>query len=471
VNRCTSRSCRVNVVRKQISFIETDAEFLQFAQAVTREPYSAVLLSGGALAPQDENRYSMVAWDPYLVFQSKETSCTLRTSKNEFIHSGDPLQKLDELFNSFQPNFPLVCTPFSGGAIGYIAYDLKNRLEKLPQTAHDDLHLPDLLFFWPRQFLVFDRALKRADLLIFQYETDPYSASTNVLDFVNEVRKPEPFIVGPLRSNFKHLEYIDAVRRVRRYIRQGDVYQVNLSQRYQFPLQGDSFQLWRSLFELNPAPFYAFIQAGGHQVLSTSMERFLFRRGRYMETRPIKGTRKRGANPEEDEALRLELLNSYKDDAELSMIVDLLRNDLGRVCLPRTIRVAEHKRLESYQNVHHLVSIVIGQLRERATYGDIIRATFPGGSITGCPKIRAMEIIDELEPHVRHIYTGAIGYLGWHSNMDLNVAIRTALIYNGNCYFSVGGGIVYDSEEEDEYQETLHKGRTLFQLIERLGEN
>jgi para-aminobenzoate synthetase component I len=141
------------------------------------------------------------------------------------------------------------------------------------------------------------------------------------------------------------------------------------------------------------------------------------------------------------------------------------------MCLPRTIRVAEHKRLESYQNVHHLVSIVIGQLRERATYGDIIRATFPGGSITGCPKIRAMEIIDELEPHVRHIYTGAIGYLGWHSNMDLNVAIRTALIYNGNCYFSVGGGIVYDSEEEDEYQETLHKGRTLFQLIERLGEN
>jgi para-aminobenzoate synthetase component I len=297
VNRCTSRSCRVNVVRKQISFIETDAEFLQFAQAVTREPYSAVLLSGGALTPQDENRYSMVAWDPYLVFQSKETSCTLRTCKNEFIHSGDPLQKLDELFNSFQPNFPLVCTPFSGGAIGYIAYDLKNRLEKLPQTAHDDLHLPDLLFFWPRQFLVFDRALKRADLLIFQYETDPYSASTNVLDFEIEVRKPEPFIVGPLRSNFKHLEYIDAVRRVRRYIRQGDVYQVNLSQRYQFPLQGDSFQLWRSLFELNPAPFYAFIQAGGHQVLSTSMERFLFRRGRYMETRPIKGTRKRGANP------------------------------------------------------------------------------------------------------------------------------------------------------------------------------
>jgi len=200
------------------------------------------------------------------------------------------------------------------------------------------------------------------------------------------------------------------------------------------------------------------------------MERFLCRRGQYIETRPIKGTRKRGLTPEEDATLKKELMEDFKDDAELSMIVDLLRNDLGRVCRPLTIRVAEHKRLESYQNVHHLVSIVIGGLRRDTTYGEILQATFPGGSITGCPKIRSMEIIDELEPHVRHVYTGAIGYLGWHDNMDLNVAIRTALIHKNIGYFSVGGGIVYDSKEEDEYQETLHKGRTMFQLIEKLGE-
>jgi para-aminobenzoate synthetase component 1 len=150
------------------------------------------------------------------------------------------------------------------------------------------------------------------------------------------------------------------------------------------------------------------------------------------------------------------------------MIVDLLRNDLGRICRPRSVRVAEHKRLESYQNVHHLVSIVTGELREATGYGEILRATFPGGSITGCPKIRAMEIIDELEPQVRHVYTGAIGYLGWHENMDLNVAIRTALVREGMCSFSVGGGIVYDSEEQDEYQETLHKARTLFDVLENL---
>jgi len=198
------------------------------------------------------------------------------------------------------------------------------------------------------------------------------------------------------------------------------------------------------------------------------MERFLYRRGPTIETRPIKGTRPRGKSAEEDERLRLELQSSPKDDAELSMIVDLLRNDLGRICRPRSIRVAEHKRLETYQNVHHLISIVTGELRDDVTYGKILTATFPGGSITGCPKVRAMEIIDELEPHVRHVYTGSIGYLGWHGNMDLNIAIRTALVHQKWCYFSVGGGIVYDSNEEDEYQETLHKARTLFDLIENL---
>ncbi len=199
------------------------------------------------------------------------------------------------------------------------------------------------------------------------------------------------------------------------------------------------------------------------------MERFLYRRGESIETRPIKGTRKRGATMEEDNALMAELCTDPKEDAELSMIVDLLRNDLGRICRPRSIRVAEHKRLESYQNVHHLVSIIRGELRSGTTCGDILRSTFPGGSITGCPKIRAMEIIDELEPCVRHVYTGSIGYLGWHANMDLNIAIRTVLACNGHCYFSVGGGIVYDSSEEAEYEETLHKGRTLFQLMERLN--
>ena len=199
------------------------------------------------------------------------------------------------------------------------------------------------------------------------------------------------------------------------------------------------------------------------------MERFLLRQENYLETRPIKGTRPRGRNPEEDEAQRQELVASPKDDAELSMIVDLLRNDLGKVCRARTVRVKEHKRLEAYQNVYHLVSIVTGELQPSTSHVDILRATFPGGSITGCPKIRSMEIIDELEPQVRHVYTGALGYLGLHRNMDLNVAIRTAIVANGWGHFSVGGGVVYDSDEQAEFEETLHKGHTLFRLLE--GDN
>jgi len=254
--------------------------------------------------------------------------------------------------------------------------------------------------------------------------------------------------------------------RVRAYIRTGEVYQVNLSQRFSFELSGNPFTLWERLLTVNPAPFHAYLNIGDYQVLSTSMERFLFRQGGYLETRPIKGTRPRGRNLEEDEIFRRDLIASSKDDAELSMIVDLLRNDLGRVCKPRSIQVLKHKIVEGYQNVHHLVSMITGRVDSIVGVGDLLKAIFPGGSITGCPKIRAMQIIDELEPIVRHVYTGIIGYLGWHQNLDLSVAIRTAIYKDKCCHFAVGGGVIYDSNEEDEYQETLHKAHTLFQVME-----
>ena len=259
------------------------------------------------------------------------------------------------------------------------------------------------------------------------------------------------------------------MRRAREYIRQGDIYQVNLSQRFSFPFQGEFYRLLLQLFQRNPAPFYAYLNCGDFQILSTSMERFLLRQGDYLETRPIKGTRPRGRTPDEDEVMAQELMASPKEAAELSMIVDLLRNDLGRVCLGGSVKVKEHKRLEAYENVFHLVSIVTGQLRSNCRHGEIIRATFPGGSITGCPKIRAMEIIDELEPVIRHVYCGSIGYLGLHRNLDLNIAIRTAIACRGQVHFAVGGGIVYDSEEVAEYEETLHKGMTLFKVIGQGG--
>ena len=446
--------------RQTLSADASDQDFLGYARAIASQSPCAVLLSGGE---HDSSRYSIAAWSPFAVFRSKGSQIEIEVGEDRTVVDGNPLELLDEVIASLRPDFPLVVEPFSGGAIGYVAYDLKNMVERLPQTAQDDLGLPDLLVFWPRNILVHDRSNRSIEALAIEYEGDRGEAAA--LPAAMEGGRPAGMHIGELESNFTHQDYLDAVQRVRDYIRNGDVYQVNLSQRFAFSFEGNPFGLWESLYDLNPAPFYALVQAGDHQVLCTSMERFLLRRGSCIETRPIKGTRPRGNTPEEDAAFKAELSSSPKDEAELSMIVDLLRNDLGRVCRARSVRVTEHKRLEAYQNVYHLVSIVRGDLRPDVTYGGILKATFPGGSITGCPKIRSMEIIDELESNVRHVYTGSIGYFCWHGNMDLNIAIRTALVHQGRCYLSVGGGIVYDSEPEAEYQETLHKGQTFFQVI------
>jgi len=442
----------------------SDEKFLELAQEIAEGEVSAVLLSGGGL---DCSRYSIACGDPFLILRAKGRNYEVITPKGCWRGEGDPISLVDDLLTHLEPDFPLATPPFMGGAVGYFAYELKNTIEKLPQSASDDLLLPDLFLFFPRDILIYDRAKGTINRILLAYGEEE-NAFDIPLSEQGDSKPDTPLEAGELRSNFTHQEYLEAVRHIRRYIREGDVYQVNLSQRFSFPFRGDPWRLWIELFRRNPAPFYAFVNGGDHQILSTSMERFLFRQDDYIETRPIKGTRRRGRTKEEDKRLKKELLKDPKEDAELSMIVDLLRNDLGRVCAPKTIRVAEHKRVEEYQNVFHLISIITGKLRPGITYGDILRATFPGGSITGCPKIRAMEIIDELEPNVRHVYTGCIGYLGWHKNMDLNIGIRTGILHKGLFHFAVGGGVVYDSDEEAEYQETLHKGQTLFDLIRSL---
>jgi para-aminobenzoate synthetase component 1 len=444
-----------------------EADLAEVFAPYRRLPYAMLLLSGGEL---DCASHSLMGWDPFLVVRSKGRRIQIARGTESTELVGNPFTVLDDLLGSLEMSGPLPLAPFAAGGLGFLAYDLKNHLERLPTTAQDDLGLPDLVFAFPRRLVVHDRGAGRFWSLEVVWEDPQGRVSKSAAEPCPSLpQEPEEFQVGRLQSNFTREAYLRAVSRIKEYIRAGDVYQVNLSQRFSFPLQGDPYVLFRRLFALNPAPFYAYLNCRDFAIFSTSMERFLFRREDYLETRPIKGTRPRGRTPEEDEVERQELVASLKDDAELSMIVDLLRNDLGKVCQARTVEVKEHKRLEAYQNVYHLVSIVTGQLREGASHGDILRATFPGGSITGCPKIRAMEIIDELEPHVRHVYTGAIGYLGLHRNMDLNVAIRTAIVADGWGRFSVGGGVVYDSDEEAEYEETLHKGRTLFRLIE--GEN
>ena len=437
----------------------SEDDFLMFAKAVSKISPSVILLSGGE---HDSANFSIACWCPYLVMKTKNAISKLEYQETRFETQFHPIDLISRVMENCEANFEKGKFPFLGGAIGFISYEAKNYLENLPQNAQDDLQLPDLYFIWPQKILIHDRRQK--ELWFAQVSPENYkNYDSNSIE--RENLSKNSIVVSNLASNFSESDYIKAIKTIIDYIRNGHVYQVNLSQRFSFYIECEPFETWISLFKRNPAPFYAFVNGGDFFILSTSMERFIFVRDNYIETRPIKGTRPRGKTANEDTIFKNDLLNHPKDDAELSMIVDLLRNDLGKVCKPGTVHVAEHKRLEKYKNVFHLISIITGELHEDIGYGDIIKAVFPGGSITGCPKIRSMEIIDELEPNVRHVYTGCIGYWGFHKNMDTNIAIRTMIIKDSVAYLSVGGGIVFDSNPRMEYEETLHKGRTFFEVL------
>ena len=449
--------------------------FLDWAGRFTCQPGTVLLMSGGDL---DCARYHILGTDPWMQFTGRHRNLTVHCGNHRVHLEDDPFSTLNTLLSQFSIEKELPDAPISAGLLGYLAYDLKDALENLPQTAIDDLGLPHICFYAPSILVVHDRQTNTSCLHIPVRTVSGQSLLARDIErFKHLVNAPAPdrgkFLgnTAGFRSNFSRSAYIEALENIIDYIAAGDVYQVNMSQRFQTEFGGDPFALFAALYKKNPAPFFAYINAGDHHILSTSPERFIQQIDNRIETRPIKGTRPRGKSKTEDRALRDELLNSRKDDAELSMIVDLLRNDLGKVCEGGSVRVKEHKRLEAYQNVYHLVSIVEGRLREGCNAVDIIRATFPGGSITGCPKIRSMEIIDELEPHRRHIYTGSIGYLSFHNTMDLSIAIRTATICNDKMIFSVGGGIVYDSSPEEEFEETIHKGATLLSVFDSQHES
>ncbi len=432
-------------------------------------PGTVLLMSGGDL---DCARYHLLAVKPWLQLKGSGRHMSVITNGRRVDVEADPFDALEALLAKFRIQPKDLPLPIGVGLFGYLAYDLKDQLECLPRTSLDLSELPQICFYAPRILLVQDKIEGRTHLCLPVFEGESQTAIQSEVDAFKElIRRPPPGDIGfagnpeGFRSDFTRQDYEAAIRNIREYIAAGHVYQVNMSQRFEMGFSGDGFCLFKALYDRNPAPFFAYIQAGDHQIVSTSPERFLQQQGRRIETRPIKGTRPRGITPEEDAVSGETLLQSPKDDAELSMIVDLLRNDIGRVCRGGSVRVARHKRLEAYQNVFHLVSVVEGELETGKNSVDVIRATFPGGSITGCPKIRAMEIIDELETARRHIYTGSIGYIGFHDTMDLSIAIRTATIHNDRIVFSAGGGIVFDSDPADEYAETLHKGRTLMEVF------
>ncbi len=453
--------------------IVLEEPFEDFSARFADVPGTVVLLSGGDL---DCSRYHILAAKPWLTLSGRRFTTDLSSPEKQLHLGEDPLAVLRKVLKLYhRPSLREdLHGPAKGGLFGYLAYDLKDCIEDLPGTSIDDTGLPLMLLFAPSILVIHDKSRDATRLIIPERSVDGRKTLDEDLGFFNRrsalPRSPADGLSGSgmgLFSNFTRENYIRAIENIIEYIASGHVYQVNMSQRFTADFSGSAYALFTTYYRMNPAPFFAYIHAGDHQIVSTSPERFIFREKDLVETRPIKGTRPRGKTTAEDRRLRNELYQSPKDDAELSMIVDLLRNDMGKVCRRGSVRVAEHRRVEAYANVYHLVSVVKGTLDEHVDSVDLIRATFPGGSITGCPKIRAMEIIDELEPHRRHIYTGAIGYIGFNEIMDLSIAIRTATLLNGKILFSVGGGIVYDSDPEMEFEETLHKGRTLMSVFNR----
>ncbi len=356
---------------------------------------------------------------------------------------------------------PRVPFPIRPGALGYFAYELRTAIEPQPVRAIDDLGLPMILLGWYDPLVVCDEERHRYYVVSAGNRRAVQDHRSLLLDRARGARpgaqRPRAPTASALESNMSFETYRHAIATIHEYIRAGDVYQINLTQRFQSRVDGDPLGLFLHLSRVHPMPRAAYLDAGRFQILCNSPELFLDRRGAHITTRPITGTRRRGRSPEEDAALKTALCHDPKERAEHVMIVDLERNDLGRICLPGSVRVPELARPQTFPTLHHLVSTVEGRLRAGTTAGDTLRATFPGGSITGAPKIRAMEIIDAIEPHVRGVYTGALGLLDAASDMHLCLPIRTAVVTGGTLYYGSGGGIVADSAADAEYAECLLK--------------
>ena len=408
------------------------------------------------------SKYSFIGINPFLKFEVKNEKAHI----NDNIVEGDPFKVLENLIyqhkNDIQDDIP-----FLSGAIGYISYDTGRLLEELPNTSKEDFNIPDMRFIFYKNIIIFDLINDK------KYITDLDGNIENIESILKVIHNGEKIndeIVceksnNIFYSNFIKEDYKKAVTKLKEYIISGDVYIANMTQRFWCYNEEESFDIYKKLRSINKAPFSAYLNFEDFQIISSSPERFIQVFKNKAHTRPIKGTKPRGHNVEEDEKNKLELINSEKDKAELLMVVDLERNDFSKVCKPHTVKVTENFKLEEYATVFHLVSTVEGELKENVSSVRCIKECFPGGSITGTPKIRSMEIIEELEGIKRNIYTGSIGYFDFRGNCDFNIVIRTIIKKDNKAFFGVGGGITYDSIEEDEYNETLDKARALMRVL------
>ncbi len=451
-------------------------EPLDALEAVRGSRNPVLLLSGLSAHPQ--SRFSILAWDPaeVLTVRGSETFLSGRVLAPRRMGSappGDPFELLRALLPA-DAALTLPGIPFAGGAIGYLGYGLRRHLECLPGRPPDPLGHPDLWFGLYDAAVVFDAEAGRVALIALD-RSDASNGSRarrrlgEMRDRLAAARPGDSAVSGSSEGTATlvtpRAEYLARIGRALDLIGAGDLYQVNLSHRIEGSCVTDPMALFRRMAQINPAPFAAYLDAGPFQVIASSPERFLALQGERAWSSPIKGTRPRGATPEEDARLARELSSSPKERAENVMITDLVRNDLGRVAVPGSVRVVNLCALESFATVHHLVSTIEGRLFPGRDRIDLLKALFPGGSMTGAPKVRAMEVIDDLEAEERGIYAGSIGYLSLDGRLDLNIVIRTLVCSGGRAHLRVGGAIVADSDPDREFRETLDKARALLQVL------
>lgn len=463
-------------IRKPIALsfpFSQDLFFSRYEQFSFNQPYHVLLESGRG------GRHSIAGIKPFAIISGKNGLTTIRKDGKEQTVEGNPLAVFEEWMKEYEtitdPNLP----DFQGGAIGFISYDSVRYFEKLPEIAVDDLNTPDIYFLIFQDVAVFDHETSRLWLISHYGDEEEKTRAYDRLDewkshWISGLQIEGSYEVPPLKSEVEPITFMEepfknAVEKVREYIAQGDVFQVNLSVRQAQKLHCHPFVLYKALRQLNPSPYMGYVHTPEFQIVSGSPELLIKRKGQELSTRPIAGTRSRGATDEEDLQLAEELIHNEKERAEHVMLVDLERNDLGRVCRYGTVHVNEFMVIEKYSHVMHIVSNVEGELEEGKGFLDIMRAVFPGGTITGAPKVRTMEIIEELEPTRRGIYTGSIGWLGFNQDLEFNIVIRTLFAKDGWGYVQAGAGIVIDSVPKYEYKESLKKAEALWKA-KRLSE-
>lgn len=420
---------------------------------IESQPWAMLLRS--ASNTHIDSRFDVLVAKPIATLETIASDTHIRTESQQTVSQDDPFLLLDELQQQLLPNLELDASwdlPFVGGALGYFSYDLGRRVESIPEIASKDLHTSDMavgLYEWA---VVVDHKLKKA-CLVGQNIKQAWQWLNEQSPSVSE----DFTLIGDWQSNMTQASYATRFNRVQEYLLSGDCYQINLAQRFNAPYCGSEWQAYLKLESANQAPFSAFIRMPDSAILSVSPERFLELKEHVIETKPIKGTRPRSQDTKRDQANAHDLQTAEKDQAENLMIVDLLRNDIGRVAAPGSVHVPKLFDIESFPAVHHLVSTIRANLDTQYNAADLLRACFPGGSITGAPKVRAMQIIEELEPHRRSAYCGSIGYISRHGRMDTSITIRTLVAENNKLYAWAGGGVVADSDCASEYQETLDK--------------